>query len=185
MPSFPELTGALADAIAGLRAYEERDIPEILIAYQDDPHLHQRMGEEREPTGAQLGREWEDGPLERAEGRGVILTIVAAGSDVFAGRLSVGEVDWDNRHAGVRLWVAAGRRGQGMGRSALRLAADWLTGPAGLGRVGLRVPADNEPLLRAAAAAGFEREGLLRSYERGPHGRYDVVPMSRVAANLG
>ena len=39
-----------------VRPAAERDIPEVLIAYQDDPELHLRMGEERAPSGAELGR---------------------------------------------------------------------------------------------------------------------------------
>ena len=40
MSSFPRLTSPLTDGSVVLRDYVERDIPEILIAYQDDPLLH-------------------------------------------------------------------------------------------------------------------------------------------------
>ena len=66
----------LTDGVVALRPAAERDIPEILIAYQDDPELHLRLGEERPPSGAELGRLAEraaSGPRRRAR---VTLTIL-------------------------------------------------------------------------------------------------------------
>ena len=40
MNSFPHLADPLTDGGVILRDYVERDIPEILIAYQDDAQLH-------------------------------------------------------------------------------------------------------------------------------------------------
>ena len=40
MSSFPLLTEPLTDGTVVLRDYAERDIPEILIAHQDDPRMH-------------------------------------------------------------------------------------------------------------------------------------------------
>ena len=61
MPSIPELDKPL-DRRASWRCATaaERDIPEILIAYQDDPELHMRLGLERPPSGAELGRQMEE-----------------------------------------------------------------------------------------------------------------------------
>src|SRR6516164_7166506 len=55
MSPFPRLADPLTDGQVVLRDYAERDIPEILIAYQDDPRLHQRLGQNRPPSGAELG----------------------------------------------------------------------------------------------------------------------------------
>ena len=55
MPAIPALAAPLTDGDLMVRASAERDIPEILIAYQDDPTLHVRLGLERPPSGAQLG----------------------------------------------------------------------------------------------------------------------------------
>ena len=80
----------------------ERDIPEILIAYQDDPQLHLRLGEDRPPSGAELGRR--DGARrDRARGRHALtLTIVEPGSDDCRGQVYVHDVDWDNDRARAR-----------------------------------------------------------------------------------
>src|SRR6516225_8543725 len=46
MPPIPEFHEPLSDGQVVLRLAAERDIPEILIAYQDDPQLHVRLGED-------------------------------------------------------------------------------------------------------------------------------------------
>lgn len=177
----------LSDGAVTVRAYAERDIPEILIAYQDDDALPVRLGERRPPSGAELGREWEEAEATRAEGLRCALTILAPGSDTCAGRVVVEEIDWANEHAEVKIWVVPDQRRRGLGSGGLRLVSSWLLSAAGLARIGLRIEPSNHAMLLAAAAAGFSSEGLLRSYERDPDGRcrHDVVSMSLVASDLG
>ena len=81
MPTFPEPTEALSTGTVALRLAAERDIPEVLIAHQDDPELYRRLGLDRPPSGAELGRRVEGGPSDRATGTAVWLTIVRAGAD--------------------------------------------------------------------------------------------------------
>ncbi len=76
MSSFPQLADPLTDGRVVLRDYKERDIPEILIAYQDDPRLHVSSGEDRPPTGAELGSRAEREAALRAAGEGVTLTVL-------------------------------------------------------------------------------------------------------------
>lgn len=45
MVAFPELDEPLRDELIALRFGAERDIPEILIAHQDDPAMYARLGE--------------------------------------------------------------------------------------------------------------------------------------------
>ena len=63
-------SGSCAEPLGGravaLRDYAERDIPEILIAHQDDPRLYVLAGEDRPPSGAELGRAAEREAAERA-----------------------------------------------------------------------------------------------------------------------
>src|SRR5438105_10086864 len=106
MPSFPTLVEPLTDGSVSVRFAAERDIPEVLIAYQDDPELHLRMGEERPPSGAELGRLAERATADRAGGRGVTLTISRPGSDVCGGQLNVHHADWENARVELGLWLA-------------------------------------------------------------------------------
>ena len=52
MPAFPDLVAPLTDGQVSLRFASEWDIPDILIAFQDDPQLHVSLGMGRPPSGA-------------------------------------------------------------------------------------------------------------------------------------
>jgi RimJ/RimL family protein N-acetyltransferase len=195
MPAFPDLSEPLTDGVVSLRLAAERDIPEILIAYQDDPELHLRMGNPRPPSGAELGRRAERAEEDRMAGRWLSLTMAEAGEDTCAGQIDIHRVDWENFRAELGVWVAPARRGHGLARRALALAARWLLTAGGLERVELLTQTDNHPLMCAAAAAGFQLEGVLhgyyrafeglpRRYRRGPGGRIDMTVLSLVRRDL-
>jgi RimJ/RimL family protein N-acetyltransferase len=184
MSAFPRLADPLADGTVTLRDYEERDIPEILIAYQDDPRLHLLTGEDRPPSCAELGRRAEREPAARAVGERATLTILDAGSDTCRGQIKVDDVDWDQARAGLTIWLAPQVRGRGLGRRGLRLAGAWLLGVCQLARVELLAEPGNLPAIRAARAAGFAEEGVLRAYQRRRGKRIDTAVMSLIAADL-
>jgi RimJ/RimL family protein N-acetyltransferase len=187
MPSFPDLGPPLRGSTAQLRPTAERDIPEILIAHQDDPRLHEALGLERPPSGAELGRTVEHEPGERAAGAGAWLTILderGSASDVCRGQLEVRDVDWDHLRAGLSVWVVPAERGRGLGAGALALAGRWLLDVCGMMRVELHSSPDNQALARAAAVAGFATEGVLRGYVRERGRRVDSAVYSLVAADL-
>lgn len=184
VPAIPSLSEPLSDGRLALRFTAERDIPEMLIAYQDDRELHTRMSRERPPSGAELGRELEQAERERLEGTRASLTIVEPPADDCRGVVTVHTINWDQKRAELGIWLAPGRRGQGLGRRALRLVAPWLFTAWGLQRLELLTDPDNEALLRAAEAARFEREGLLRAYRRKRGGRRDMVVLSLLARDL-
>ena len=185
MPSFPELSQPLGDGTVSVRFAAERDIPEVLIAYQDDSELHVRMGEDRPPTGAELGRRAEGFEADRLAGRGLTLTIVESGVDTCRGQIYVHRVDWDNGQADLAVWVAPGYRGRGLAQRGLAPVGPWLLSQAGLERVQLFTRPDNQPMLRAAVAAGFSLEGVLRGYHRSQRGRDDMAVLSLVRRDLG
>jgi RimJ/RimL family protein N-acetyltransferase len=184
MPSFPVLDRRCANGTAEVRDYAERDIPEILIAYQDDPQLHVVMGEQQPPSGAELGRRAEREPALRAAGTGATLTIVEPGVDVCMGGINVHNVDWDHLRAELGIWLAPQARSRGMARSALQVVAGWLLRECAIERVELMTQPHNEPMIRAALAAGFVDEGVLRSYERQLGRRVDLAILSRIRSDL-
>lgn len=181
MPEIPELSDPLSDGQVSIRAAAERDIPEILIAYQEDPLLAAALGLGGPPSGAQLGRAMEEAPARRAAGAGVTLTILEAGSDDCRGQIQAERFDWEHAHADLWIWVTPHARGRGLGRHALVLAARWLIDACALVRVQLMTPPDNEPAIRAAVAAGFAHEGVLRAHARARRGRVDMSVLSLIA----
>jgi RimJ/RimL family protein N-acetyltransferase len=184
MPSFPDLGLPLTGSVSELRLAAERDIPEVLIAHQDDPQLHLRLGLDRPPSGAELGRRVEASPADRAVGAAVWLTIVGPGADECCGQIDVHQVDWDHLRAEAGIWIAPAQRGRGMAPEALRLAGRWLLESCGLKRVQLVTEPDNAPMRRAAHKAGLREEGILRGYLRERGRRVDVVVMSLIPGDL-
>ena len=158
MPPFPDLDRRLGDGTVELRLASEYDIPDTLVAHQDDPTLHRRLGLDRPPIGAQLGSAYERAAADRANGIALRLTIVEPGEEDCLGQVDVHGIDWERRQAEIGIWVAPSRRGLHLGRRALVLAVRWLFENTALRRLVLLTDADNEPMLRAAGAAGFVRE---------------------------
>jgi RimJ/RimL family protein N-acetyltransferase len=135
MSSIPEPPDRISDELVELRPIAEWDIPEVLIAHQDDRELHSWLGLSRPPTGAQLGSEVEDAQAVRLAGVGVKLTIVEPGSNDCLGRVEVDEIDWELGSARVRVWVAPQLRDRGYEQRAAELASGWLQSSVGLGQL--------------------------------------------------
>ncbi len=167
-----------------VRDAAERDIPEILIAYQDDPELHLRLGEERPPSGAELGRRADAESEVRAAGLRATLTIVAPGRDVCQGQIHVREVDWEHRRGSLAIWLAPHARGRGLGSAALRLVASWLLARTELVRLQILADPDDASVIRAARAAGFVPEGVLRGHQRRRGRRIDVAVLSLLSTDV-
>jgi RimJ/RimL family protein N-acetyltransferase len=184
VPGFPELKAPLTNGVVVVRLGAERDIPEILIAYQDDRELHLRMDMERPPSGAELGRLAERADGDRAAGRGLAFTLLEPGSDTCRGQIYVHDVDWDNDRADLGVWVAPGFRGRGLARGALTMVAHWLLRECPLERVQVLTEPDNEAMIRCARAAGFSYEGILRGYARLLGARVDFAVLSMVRGDL-
>ncbi len=184
MPEIPDIDTPLSDGTVTLRLSAERDIPEILIAYQDDPQLHLSLGEERSPTGAQLGARQERAGSERAQGLAVALTVTEPAADTCIGQVWAGGFVWAHRRAEIGLWLAPAARGRGYGSRALRLMTEWLFSRGGVERVELLIQSGNQAMLRSAQAAGFRSEGMLRGYTLQRGGRVDTAVMARLVGDL-
>jgi ribosomal-protein-alanine N-acetyltransferase len=184
MPSFPRFPEPLSGDGVQLRLAAERDIPEILIAHQDDPQLFGQLRMPRPPSGAELGRRTEMAETERALGARLWLTVLAPGSDICRGQIDVHEAELHYARTDLDIWIAPSERGRGLGSAALALAGRWLLGEAALARVQLFIEPGNGPMLAAAAKAGFRREGVLRGYWRERGGRRDAEAWSLVTPDL-
>ena len=184
MPSFPPFPETLSGDGVALRLAAERDIPEILIAHQDDPELFRRLRMQRPPSAAELGRRTETADTERAVGARLWLTILAPGSDECRGQLDVPEAELQHGRADLQIWIVPGYRRRGLGWAALAVGGRWLIEEAGLERVQLLIEPANAAMRATAARAGFKHEGLLRSHWRESRGRADAEVWSLVRRDL-
>jgi RimJ/RimL family protein N-acetyltransferase len=188
MLAFPDPPATLGNERVALRLAAERDIPEILIAHQDDATLAARLGSERPPSGAELGRRAEASAARRAAGEELWLTVLARDrepvSDDCCGQIEVVDVDPEHERAALTSWIAPGARGRGLGAAALALAGRWLLTDAGLARVHILADPGDPAIRRAAETAGFRSEGVLRGYALRSGGRADVEVLALVVADL-
>jgi RimJ/RimL family protein N-acetyltransferase len=184
MPAIPALPQPLQDGRVSIRLAAERDIPEILIAYQDDPQMHLRLGEAKPPSGAQLGARSERADSDLAAGRLVRLTILVDGRDDCRGQVTVHSIDWEHRRAEVGIWIAPAFRNGGIAAASLRLSARWLFDVCGLQRLTILTEPANEAMLASAQAAGYAYEGVLRAYTLERGARVDCAVLSLLPSDL-
>jgi RimJ/RimL family protein N-acetyltransferase len=132
MSFIPPPPERIAGELIELRPIAEWDIPEVLIAHQDDRELHRWLGLAKPPSGAEMGREVEQAESQRSAGTAIKLTIVEPGSNDCIGRVEVGGFDWELASADVRVWVSPQLRGRGYEQRAAELAREWLCSTVGL-----------------------------------------------------
>ncbi len=85
----------------------------------------------------------------------------------------------------IGYWVLRQHRRHGYAQRGLRLAARWALHSLGWARVQLWIEPDNEASLRVAEAAGFIREGVLRSHGVVDGRRCDAIFFSLLPTDIG
>jgi [ribosomal protein S5]-alanine N-acetyltransferase len=114
----------------------------------------------------------------RTDGALLHLVIADRGDDRYLGEVmaALGE----HRVGEVGCCVVPAARGRGSATEALRVLTDWAFATLGLGRVEVFVAPENVAAVRLAESAGFEREGLLRSYWEHGETRLDAIVLARI-----
>lgn len=136
-------------------------------------------------------REWWDTSVDdperlreglRNDGSAFVIEVDGA----VAGWLAVNEEDDpDYRSAALDIALAEPYQDRGLGREAVRVAIGWLIRERGHHRFTIDPALANERAIRAYAAVGFRRVGVLRRYERGADGvRHDNLLMELLAEEL-
>jgi len=121
--------------------------------------------------------------LARAEqGEGLSLAITDASTGLAQGSVWLG-VRPQPGVVGIGYWVVPAARGRGVARRAVRLATRWSL-LQGVARVEAWVEPDNERSQHVLRAAGFHREGVLRSFLAFGTRRTDCVVFSYVASDV-
>jgi RimJ/RimL family protein N-acetyltransferase len=114
----------------------------------------------------------------RREGGLLHLVIADRRSDAYLGEMML--APGEHRVGEVGCCLAPAGRGRGIATEALLLLTDWSLSALGLVRVQAFIAPENTAALRLAERAGFEREGLLRSYWEHGDARIDAVVLSRI-----
>jgi [ribosomal protein S5]-alanine N-acetyltransferase len=133
-----------------------------------DPTIAYRFGIQRTPLDDQIQHFM--GLFETGEG--VALTI-APHQQTAVGAIFLEQ--GDSGCGNIGYWVLSQHRGQGYATRGLRLAARWALQSFDWARLQLWIEPDNQWSLRVAEAAGFIREGVLRSYSVIEGRRCDAV----------
>ena len=112
---------------------------------------------------------------------GYSFAIADAGTDTPVGQIGLWTQYIEAGRASTGYWTAPGYRRRGYGQAALGALTAWALGLQEVQRLELQVEPWNEGSWRAAEACGFEREGLLRSWEQVGDERKDMYAYSRIA----
>ena len=116
--------------------------------------------------------------VERKAGRMLAFTIADASDDRYLGAIVLFMKEFDTGE--LAYVVAPEARGQGLARSAVELLGAWAVAELGVQRLQLRIDPENEASQRVALAAGYQREGVLRSAFVVRGERRDVEMWSRL-----
>jgi RimJ/RimL family protein N-acetyltransferase len=153
----------LSDGVLTLRPWQERDVPSIVSACQDEDiawWLDQVPQPYSEADGrtyvAMTRRGWKEGSHS-------IFAITDTVTGEVMGSIGLHWLDPDQGVAEIGYWVRREARGRGVATRATKLASRWALAECGTKRLQLRADRRNVASQRVAESAGFRREGVLRS----------------------
>lgn len=111
-------------------------------------------------------------------GAGFSFAITDADTGEAVGQIGLWTSEIATGRATTGYWVASKFRRHGYARAALTALTKWALGLDDVQRLQLHVEPWNEGSWRAAEACGYQREGLLRSWERVGDERKDMLVYS-------
>jgi RimJ/RimL family protein N-acetyltransferase len=125
---------------------------------------------------------------EARRGTGAHLLVVDG--DAILASCAIAAIDWRDLSADVGYWVAPGSRRRGLGSASVRALSGWAFAELGLERLTLVAAAGNLASQGVARAAGFVREGTMRSAAINGHsgdpadGRTDMLLFGLLPSDL-
>lgn len=117
-----------------------------------------------------------------ATGAGFSFAITDSRTNQAVGQIGLWLRDIDEGRASTGYWVASEFRRRGYVAAALRALTPWALSLDGVMRVQLYVEPWNEGSWRAAEKCGYQREGLLRSWQEVGAERKDMFMYSIIRA---
>ena len=161
LPPWPERSPRHGSVL--LRQFEDRDA-QLAVALGADPYIPVIGSLPAFPTGEQA-LDWVHRQRGRlAEGAGFSFVIADLESDIAIGTIGLWLRHLSAGRAAVGYSVSPAWRRRGVGRSALTAVTSFAWTIPELHRVELYIEPWNVGSLHVAHAAGYRREGLLRSH---------------------
>jgi RimJ/RimL family protein N-acetyltransferase len=127
-----------------------------------------------------IERQWS----RAAQGIGYSFAIADAGTDQAVGQIGLWLKDLGEGRASVGYWVVRSARGRGAAADALEVLARWALHDLRIPRLELHVEPWNLSSIRTAERAGFQREGLSRSWQEVGGTRKDMYLYARLPGDL-
>lgn len=118
------------------------------------------------------------------EGEGYSFAIADVDTDEAVGQIGLWLRNLRYGRASIGYWVAGWHRGRGIARHALRMISRWGLRLPDVHRLELYVEPWNEASWRTAEQVGYQREGLLRSWESVGDQRRDMYMYSLLRSDL-
>src|SRR5882757_564626 len=166
-----------------LRSWELGDLPLVREASSDDyiPLITTVPSAYSQEAGeAFVRRQWE----RASTGSGYPFVIVRVEDGRPLGTVGVWLRESNEGRASLGYWVVRSARGQGVAAEALRAVAAWALGDLQIPRLQLYVEPWNSASQRTAERVGFQREGLLRSWQQVGEDRRDMIMYSMLGVDL-
>ncbi|MEP9393343.1 GNAT family protein [Gordonia sp. VNK1] len=163
-----------------LRPFADGDVPFVVAASHDSliPLITSvRRSSSTEDAVDYIHRQH----ARLAAGVGYSFAAAAADTDVAVGQISLWTRDIARGRVSTGYWIAEAHRGRGFARAALATLSDWAFTFPEVARLELHVEPENAASWRTAESCGFDREGLLRCWQRVGSEDRDMFVYSRVA----
>ena len=177
LPPWPGVPPAHGDVV--LRAFTDDDV-DVVRELSTDPYVPLVTTLPAAATEAQALAWIERNRGRREEGVGFSFAVSEAATGRAVGQVGLWLTELPSGRASAGYLVAPGARGRGFARSALAAVTAFAWTVPGLYRVQLFVEPSNEASVRTARGAGYEPEGLLRSYQEIGGRRRDVLVFGAV-----
>jgi ribosomal-protein-alanine N-acetyltransferase len=157
-----------------LREFSMRDAP-MAIELATDPYVP-LIGTLPAHASQQEARDWVERQRGRwAEGLGFSFAIAEAGTDRAVGSIGLWLAHLTMGRASAGYFVAPSARGRGIAAAALTAVTSFGWSIPALHRIELYIEPWNVGSVKTAERAGYEREGLLRSYQEIGGRRRDML----------
>ncbi|MBW8793143.1 MAG: GNAT family N-acetyltransferase [Streptomyces sp.] len=166
-----------------LRAWGLGDLPLVREASSDDyiPLITTVPSTYSQAAGeAFVRRQWE----RASTGSGYPFVIVRVEDGRPLGMVGLWVRDRGEGRASLGYWLAGSARGQGIAAEALRAVVRWALSDLRIPRLQLYVEPWNVASQRTAERVGFQREGLLRSWQQVGEERRDMIMYSMLGQSF-